>query len=102
MLPVISGEWKTYGFSVPLALKSLRFDPTELAGADVEIRSIRFDYPDQPRRWMPLGDLPKWIQYHSKTTLDSGGAGVQIHTVDKDMYIMSTVNLSYYLLEPPK
>jgi hypothetical protein len=102
MLPVKPGEWETYEFSVPLALKSLRFDPTELAGADVEIRSVRFDYPGQPPRWMPLSDLPKWIQYHSNTTLDSAGAGVQIHTIDKDMYIMSTVNLSYYLLAPPK
>ena len=59
MLPVKPGEWKTYEFSVPLALKSLRFDPTEVAGADVEIRSIRFDYSGQPRRWMPLSDLPE-------------------------------------------
>jgi hypothetical protein len=101
-LPVTPGQWKTYKFRVPLALKSLRFDPTELAGADIEIRSVKFDYTGRPSRWMPFIDLPKWIQYHSMTTLNRHGVGARIHSTDKDMFIMSTVDVNDYLLEPPK
>lgn len=101
-LPLVTGDWHTYQFRVPLALKSLRFDPSESAGADVEIRSVEFDYPGKPPRWMPLADLPKWLQYHSTTTLDPSGHGVRIHTSDRYMYVMSTVDVNNYLTEPPK
>lgn len=81
-------------------MKSLRFDPTELAEADVEIRSVKFEYSGQPPRWMPLTDLPKWLQYNSKVTVDSASGPVRIHTTDTNMYIMSTVSVANYLLKP--
>lgn len=101
-LTVIAGEWKTYQFMVPPTLRSLRFDPTELSGANVEIRSVKFEYPGQPPRWMPLTDLPKWLMYNSTVDFDRSTNLVRIHATDANMYIMSTVNASYYSLEQPK
>jgi len=36
------------------------------------------------------------------TTLNRHGVGARIHSTDKDMFIMSTVDVNDYLLEPPK
>jgi hypothetical protein len=102
IVPVVPGEWKTYRFKVPLGLKSLRFDPTELSGAEAEIRAVKFEYPGQPFRTMPLTDLPRWLQYHAKATFDAPSGEVKIQTTDKDMYIMSTVDVNYYVAQPTK
>jgi len=95
-LKVAPGEWKEYRFSVPQKLTSLRFDPSEAADGQAEIRSIRFDYPGQPPRSLPFSDLPKWLKYHAEVTVDPAGQQVRISATGKDMYIMSIVNVSYY------
>jgi len=101
-LPVAGGEWKAYQFKIPQGLKSLRFDPTELSGADVGIRSIKFEYPGQAPRWMPLTELPKWLKYHSTVDFDASSNQARIRTTDSDMYIMSTVEVNSYANGQPK
>jgi hypothetical protein len=99
-LQVVPGEWKQYRFSVPQKLTSLRFDPSEAADGQAEIRSIRFDYPGQPQRSLPFSDLPKWLKYHAEVTVDAAGQQVRISATGTDMYIMSTVNVIYYPVAP--
>jgi hypothetical protein len=101
-LTVIAGEWRTYQFKVPRTLRSLRFDPTELSGANAEIRSVKFDYPGQPPRWMPLTDMPKWLKHNSTVDFDRFTNLLRIHATDANMYIMSIVNADYYSLDQPK
>jgi len=101
-LPVAVGEWHDYSFKIPEELTSFRIDPTEVAGAQVEIRSIRFDRLGKPTRWMPLTDLMKWLKSDTALRIDDSSKLVELTTTGKNMYLMCTVNLDYYLLKPPE
>lgn len=94
--PVVAGEWREYKFVLPAQVRSLRFDPTEAPNAQAEIRGVRFEYPGQPVRSMPLTDLPKWLKYNAEVTTDKTAAVVMIRATGPEMYIMSTVNIASF------
>ena len=94
VLPLVVNQLHDYRFEVPAKVTSFRFDPSELPGVTAEIRHIRVELPGQPPRALPLEDLPRWLTYHCAVTYEDGNKMALIKSNARDMYVMSTVDVS--------
>ena len=91
---VLAGQRTSYTFSLPTPLQSLRLDPSELPDSDVFIYAISIDMPGQPKKALPLTDLPKFIAYHCDIKMQNNE--VHVHATGPEMYLMSTVDPASY------
>jgi hypothetical protein len=89
---VVPGTWHQYKFSIANPLQSLRFDPSEMSGATILIRSITINLPGQSAKALPLADLTKFLKNNAIVTYDPSQNIVQIHATGPDMDIMSGVD----------
>ncbi len=96
--PVLAGQRTKYSFHLPATLRTLRLDPGEMPDTHTVIYSIVIALPDQPRKSLPLADLPAFIKYHCN--IRASGTTADITASGTEMYFMANVTPATYPVAP--